>query len=99
MKRNCDAWTCHSGNLYQLFSYCVCQYWFLMPDAKVFLLSGVYQDGSLSIVTCEPNSAVAHVHARKPLALGLGESTVWLVPGLEVLADRSCVRLVTAPER
>ncbi|MBM6688086.1 SOS response-associated peptidase family protein [Collinsella tanakaei] len=75
------------------------QYRFLMPGAKAFLLAGVCQDGKLSIVTCEPNSAVAPVHNRMPLVLGPGESAVWLGPGFEVLADRSRVRLVSEPER
>ena len=75
------------------------QYRFRLPGVRAFLLAGVYEDGCLSIVTVEPNAAVAPVHNRMPLVLGPGESNVWLGPDFASLADRSGVNLQVEPER
>lgn len=75
------------------------QYRFRLPGARAFLLAGVCADGRLSIVTTEPNAVVSPVHNRMPLVLGPGESSVWLGPGFEALADRSHIRLTAEPER
>lgn len=75
------------------------QYRFRMPGAGAFLLAGVQHEGRLSIVTTAPNADVAPVHDRMPLALGPGESGVWLGPDFARLADRSGIQLETEPER
>lgn len=75
------------------------QYRFRLSGARAFLLAGVCLGGRLSIVTTEPNAAVAPVHNRMPLVLGPGESSVWLGPDFESLADRSRIALVSVPER
>lgn len=50
-------------------------------------------------MTTEPNAVVSPVHNRMPLVLGPVESSVWLGPGFEALADRSRIRLTAEPER
>ena len=73
------------------------QYRFRLPGARAFLLAGVTEGGRLSIVTTEPNAAVAPVHNRMPLVLGPGESSVWLGPGFAALADRNQTTLLSRP--
>ena len=75
------------------------QYRFRLPGARAFLLAGIYEDGCLSIVTVEPNASVAPVHNRMPLVLGPGESSVWLGPDFERLANRDGIDLQVEPER
>lgn len=75
------------------------QYRFRLPGARAFLLAGIYEDGCLSIVTVDPNASVAPVHNRMPLVLGPGESSVWLGPDFERLANRDGVDLQAEPER
>ena len=53
----------------------------------------------LSLVTTEPNAAVAPVHNRMPLALEPGEAALWLRGVYEPLLDRGAVRLTARPER
>lgn len=75
------------------------QYRFRLPGAQAFLLAGVTDGTHLSIVTTEPNAAVAPVHDRMPLVLGPGESDVWLFGDFASLADRGRVALSSEPER
>ena len=49
------------------------QYAFAAPDGAPLLLAGVHDRGRFSLVTTEPNAAVAPVHNRMPLALEPGE--------------------------
>lgn len=71
---------------------------FELEGHRCFLLAGVESGGRFSVVTTQPNAAVARVHDRMPLVLGPGESRVWLGPDFASLADRSSVRLVTEIE-
>lgn len=75
------------------------QYRFRLPGARAFLLAGVQAEGRFSVVTTTPNASVAPVHNRMPLALGPGESSIWLGAGFARLADRSAIRLIAEPER
>lgn len=75
------------------------QYRFRLPGARAFLLAAVQADGRFSVVTTAANASVAPVHERMPLALGPGESVVWLGRGFGTLADRSGVALVAEAER
>lgn len=75
------------------------QYRFRLPGASAFLLAGVAADGRFSVVTTEPNAAVAPVHDRMPLVLGPGESDLWLSGDYQALADRGHVALAAEPER
>ena len=74
------------------------QYRFRLPGARAFLLAGVTEGGRLSIVTTEPNAAVAPVYNRMPLVLGPGESAIWLSGDFASLADRSRIALSVEPE-
>lgn len=76
-----------------------CQYRFTLPGARAFLLAAIQDQGRFSIVTTEPNAAVAPIHDRMPLVLGSGESGIWLGSGFATLTDRSRLRLDAAPER
>lgn len=71
---------------------------FGLPGHRFFLLAGVCTDERVSIVTTRPNASVASLHTRMPLVLGPGESSVWLGPTYESLADRSHVVLEATPE-
>lgn len=75
------------------------QYAFAAPDGAPLLLAGVHDRGRFSLVTTEPNAAVAPVHNRMPLALEPGEATLWLRGVYEPLLDRGAVRLTARPER
>lgn len=61
------------------------------------LLGGVYENGRLSIVTTEPNAAVAPIHDRMPLVLEPDEVATWFSPDYPALADRSAMPLASAP--
>lgn len=74
---------------------------FIAPgsNSHLLLLAGVYEDNRFSIVTTEPNSAVARVHNRMPLVLTPGEARTWLDPAtplhdLAHMADASREGLV-----
>ena len=75
------------------------QYMFRLPGTRAFLLAAVQSDGNFSIVTTVPNADVAPIHNRMPLALGPGESSVWLGPDFAELANRSRPKLVSEPVR
>lgn len=75
------------------------QYAFAAPDGAPLLLAGVHDRGRFSLVTTEPNAAVAPVHNRMPLALEPGEAALWLRGVYELLLDRGAVRLTARPER
>ena len=75
------------------------QYAFAAPDGAPLLLAGVHDRGRFSLVTTEPNAAVAPVHNRMPLALEPGEAALWLRGVYEPLLDRGAVRLTARPER
>lgn len=68
---------------------------FELAGHRYFLLACVRGDGRFSVVTTQPNAAVAPVHNRMPLVLGPGESHVWLGPDFASLQDRSAIRLVS----
>lgn len=74
------------------------QYRFRLPGARAFLLAALQQDGRFSIVTTESNASVASIHDHTPLALGPGESSVWLGKRFAILADRSAFILESGPE-
>ena len=71
---------------------------FTAPGRRVLLLAGVRAGDRVSIVTTEPNGAVAPYHSRMPLVLMPGESGVWLGPGYARLADRAIVPLDAVEE-
>ena len=68
-------------------------YRFTLAGSSVFLLAGIAQDGRFSIVTTSPNRWVSPVHNRMPLALGPGESHLWLAGDFAALASREEVEL------
>lgn len=74
------------------------QYLFRLPGARAFLLAAVRGGDRFSIVTTRPNASVAPIHDRMSLALGLGESGVWLGPEFARLADRGRMVLSTEPK-
>lgn len=74
------------------------QYEFRTEGDEPLLLAGVYREGRLSVVTTEPNEAVAPIHARMPLALRFGEARTWLEGDWASLADRSGMLLIAEPE-
>ncbi len=72
---------------------------FELAGRRVHLLAAVCQDGRFSLVTTEPNDAVAPFHDRMPLILDEGEAAIWMGPDFATLADRSCVRLTARKEQ
>lgn len=74
------------------------QYEFQAEDGAPLLLAGVHREGRLSVVTTEPNEAVAPIHARMPLALRFREARTWLEGDWASLADRSGMPLSVEPE-
>lgn len=75
------------------------QYAFEPLDGAPLLLAGIHDRGRFSLVTTEPNDAVAPVHNRMPLALGPGEPALWLRGVYAPLLDRGAIELRVAPER
>ncbi|MBR0406082.1 MAG: SOS response-associated peptidase family protein [Eggerthellaceae bacterium] len=77
-------------------------YEFLQPDGMPLLIAGVQEAGRVSIVTTQPNAAVAPIHQRMPLVLAFEEAPIWLegeVADLASLADRSAIPLTGVLER
>lgn len=74
------------------------QYAFRRPDGRPLLLAAIHDRGRFSLVTTEPNPAVAPVHDRMPLALDIAEAVAWLTGDLGRLADRSALQLTSTPE-
>ncbi len=64
-------------------------YEFALPDSEPFLIGGIWQGGRFSMVTTDPNAAVAPVHDRMPLVLRPHEVPLWLSGSYQALADRS----------
>lgn len=75
------------------------QYAFERPDGAPLLLAAVHDQGRFSLVTTEPNAAVAPVHNRMPLVLDAPEAARWLAGDYAALADRGRLELVCSPER
>lgn len=74
------------------------QYEFAGADGAPLLLAAVANNGRLSVVTTEPNAAVAPIHPRMPLVLRFEEVPVWLEGDYASLADRSGLTFEIAPE-
>ena len=72
-------------------------YEFALPDSEPFLIGGIWQGGRFSMVTTDPNAAVAPVHDRMPLVLRPHEVSLWLSGGYQALADRSALALDVRP--
>lgn len=75
------------------------QYAFEPRDGAPLVLAGIHDRGRFSLVTTEPNDAVAPVHNRMPLVLGPGEAALWLRGVYAPLLDRSAIELHAVPER
>lgn len=71
---------------------------FGLAGHRVFLIACVCNETRFSVVTTQPNAAVAPIHNRMPLVLGPGESQVWLGQDYASLADRSAIRLTSQVE-
>lgn len=72
------------------------QFRFVGPGDGALLLAGLREGGRFTIVTTEPNAAVAPVHSRMPVALTPVEALTWLFgtpADLAALADRSRITL------
>ena len=77
------------------------QYEFAMPGETPLLLASICDGNRLSVVTTEPNTHVAPIHPRMPLALRFEEVPLWLegdLSDIAVLADRSALELDVQPE-
>lgn len=74
------------------------QYAFERPDGAPLLLAGIHDQGRFSLITTQPNGAVAPVHNRMPLALNAHEATLWLTGTYAPLLDRSSLALAATPE-
>lgn len=72
---------------------------FAHPGEGALLLAGLRQGDRFTIVTTEPNDAVAPVHSRMPLVLTPAEALTWLDASsdkLAALADRARILLASA---
>lgn len=77
------------------------QFRFASPGGEALLLAGLRQGDRFTVVTTEPNDAVAPVHSRMPLALSPAEALVWLTgtaDELAALADRARIALESAEQ-
>jgi len=70
------------------------QYHFSSPGFPILFIAGVFQEGHFSLMTTEPNSAVAPIHHRMPVVLEPSELNTWLFGEYNLLADRSKVDLI-----
>lgn len=73
-------------------------YLFRNPTDTPLLLAAVAGDGCFSVVTTEPNGAMAPIHDRMPLVLRPEEASAWLGPDFAALADRTGVALEAQKE-
>lgn len=79
------------------------RYTFASPDGAPLLLAAVYSAKYFSVVTTEPNVAVAAVHDRMPLVLTVEEARRWLdadasLEWIVKLADRCAIQLSSQGE-
>ena len=74
------------------------QYEFAATGGAPLLLAAVSSSDRLSVVTTEPNAAVAPIHPRMPLVLRFEEVPVWLEGDYASLADRTGLAFEIAPE-
>ena len=77
------------------------QFRFASPGGEALLLAGLRQGDRFTVVTTEPNGAVAPVHSRMPVALSPAEALVWLTgtaDELATLADRARIALESAEQ-
>lgn len=77
------------------------QFRFASPGGEALLLAGLRQGDRFTVVTTEPNDAVAPVHSRMPLALSPAEALVWLTgtaDELAALANRARIALESAEQ-
>jgi len=74
------------------------QYLFTRPAAPLLFMGGLFEDGRLSVMTTEPNAAVAPVHDRMPLVLEPHELATWLAGDFTTLFDRSAIALCAEKE-
>lgn len=69
------------------------QYLFTLPGSPVLFIAGIYEGGSFSLMTTEPNASVMPVHDRMPLVLREGETGTWLNGDFPSLFDRGAIPL------
>ncbi|MBC8339022.1 MAG: SOS response-associated peptidase [Rhodospirillales bacterium] len=53
-----------------------------LGDDALFSFAGLTDGERFTIVTCEPTSAIAHIHDRMPVILEADAETRWIDPGL-----------------
>ena len=70
------------------------KYLFTSPDSPLVFLAGVYERGSFSLMTTEPNSIMLPIHRRMPVILEPREFDTWLFGDYLSLEDRSSVELL-----
>ena len=62
-------------------------YEFALPNAEPLLLASICEQGQLSVVTTQPNAAVAPIHPRMPLVLRFEEVPLWMEGELDDIAQ------------
>lgn len=73
-------------------------YEFRLPGNAPILIGGIWQQDRFSMVTTEPNAAVAPIHRRMPLVIRPEEAGTWLGPAYRTLADRTTIPLEATSE-
>ncbi len=73
-------------------------YEFSLPDGSVLLMAAIWKEDWFSILTTEPNAAVAPVHPRMPLVIAQDEIDTWLHGDYGTLIDRGAINLTATPE-
>ncbi len=71
---------------------------FASPTQAPLFIGGIWNEDCFSMVTTEPNNAVAPVHPRMPLVIEPAEIPVWFGMEYRSLANRSNVELAKQPE-
>ena len=54
-----------------------------LPDHQPFLFAGLENGREVTIITCAPSGAIAHIHNRMPAVIGPNHLMDWLTPELD----------------
>jgi putative SOS response-associated peptidase YedK len=72
-------------------------YYFFPKHEALLALAGVWERGTFSLITTEPDAVVGRVHDRMPLLIARDDYAAWLAGGEDLLQQPVKVELASHP--